>query len=233
MKGENLLKKVPVGDLAAGGDLDAFVTAGHGAGFGMTGSGKTVAIRWFAESLRSFVLVFNPEDEPMPGARCESPEELWKAIKDRQRKVNYVPPDGGAAEAHLEAIRLMLFKIGNAMRAKRGGRSAPPWCVVLVDEVHQVSTKADRDGPIHRFFKLARKRGIVIWVWSQEPSEVAHICLTQPQFFMLWEVKAFRVPYLEEYGLPMSVIWPHLQKPYHYAVVSKNAYSRCIPVPES
>lgn len=233
MKRDDLLTKASVRGLVPGDDLDDFLTAGHGAGFGMTGSGKTVAIRYFAENARSQVVVFNPEDEPMPGIRVQSPRDLWDAIAKGNRKVNYVPPEDGSAVGHLEGVRLVLFRIGEGLRARRGGKAAPPWCVVLCDEVHLVSTKADRAGPVHSFYKLARKRGIAFWAFSQEPSEVAHICLTQPQLFLLWEVKAFRVPYLEDFGLPMSVIWHHVQRPHHFAVVAKNSYALCPPLPVS
>jgi hypothetical protein len=232
MRGQDLLSQVQARDLIDGDSLDDLLGYGHGVGIGMTDCGKTSALRYLATNTRLLSIVWNPEHEPMPGAPCASPEQLHKALRDGHRKVNYTPPEGDEEKvAHFIAIRSVLRSIGEAMRKARGGKEAPPWCVVFLDEVQQIASKSDRTGPVARALKEDRKRGIRYWSWTQEPGEVPHVIFTQSQVFILMEVKAFRVPYLEDYGVPMTVVWDHIQKPYHYAVVVKNHYALCSPLP--
>lgn len=254
MRGEDLLTQVEVTELLPpGSTLDDFLTLGHGVEVAMTDTGKTNDMRYFVKETKCIAFAWNPEHEPMPGVVCRTPHEVYDALvaMDRDdytgpRKINFLPPadDDSTPEAAeksdkekralFRACRSIMRALGDMMREARGGKAAPPWCIIFIDEVQQLTNgKSDPEGILTKALKEDRKRGIRYWMFTQEPSEVPHVLFTQSQVFMLKEVKAFRVPYLEDYGLPMHKVWRHIQKKYHYAVVVKNQYALCTPLPEA
>lgn len=229
--------------------LDDFLSIGHGLEVAMTDTGKTNDIRFFASSTRLVAVVWNPEDEPMPGVRVRDAADLYKALRDGARKVNIVPDVealvtdrngkfvGYQMWTDFAAVRSILRAIGDEMRAAAGGVQAPPWCLFFIDEVQQLAGsgaggKSDAtDGQaLTKMLKEDRKRGIRAWMFTQEPAEVPTVCLGQTRAFLVKKVKANRVDYLRDH-IPMDLVWRHVQQAFHFAAVVDNAYALCTPLP--
>lgn len=229
--------------------LDDFLAIGHGLEVAMTDTGKTNDLRYFATNTRLVAVLWNPEDEPMPGVRVTTPEALYKALKEGARKVNFVPDveavvtDNKGRVVGLQmwrdfaAVRSIVRAIGDEMRAAAGGVKAPIWCVVFVDEVQQLSGEgaggkgdSTEGQALTRALQEDRKRGVHYWMFTQDPRNLPTVALGQSRVFMVKTVKANRIEYLTDY-IPMDLVWKHVQKPFHFAVVVDNSYALCTPLP--
>lgn len=228
-----LVREVPLRDLIPDARThDDLLAYGHAAGYAMTRAGKTEVIKALARLGTAVRIVWNPAHQPFPGSvACRSATDVVAALRDGKKYLNVQAPDGFDAQVTLlEGIKDVLFAIGGEARKQNGGDVAPYWCTIFLDEVQMVAPIGQTSGPVHALYQRVGKEGVTVWSFSQDPSQMASVVIDQAVIHVLLQVKASRVEYLKQKGIPVVEAWGWVTRPYRFALCVGNKWSRCRPV---
>jgi hypothetical protein len=184
---------------------------------GITGSGKTEYGMHLFENADKYRIFLNTNEEPKVeslGYATKDVEELIDLLKQDKKKLIYNPPFKGD---NLKLLKETLFAIGKIMAGKR----RRIWCYLFIDEIHLLAGKMQQS-VIEDFFTRGKRYGIVCVAMAQRPALVSQTVLTQCYYHILFECGRWEEPYFKNYKIPIEEIKDHLEKPYHYCIVSPN-----------
>lgn len=174
---------------------------GHVSVVGITDSGKTTLAEFIhANTLRKSIFLNAQDEVSVKGRRVEGGD--WSpAILAEVDHVNLVPDDDpDAYVALVEQVRKDLFDMGRRIQSGRGRRNQ--WCVVFVDEAHEVAPEGQRTSPLHRLIKRAKRHGIIVVVITQAPADLAKGVLKQCATHVVFRTGRYEATYFQTYNLP-------------------------------
>lgn len=186
---------------------------------GITGSGKTTYALKLFRRFRGFKVFTNTQYEPAvekAGVVCNNVDEIAYAFNTYKNAVIFNPPERPIEE--IERLRKLLFTLGKLVEKER------PWCLVVFDEAHNFGDALDL------WFTQGRRWGVKCIAISQRPALTSHTILTQCDVHVIFKVSPYETPYFERYRIPIDEIEPHINKRYHFAIVSPYGLKLCEPI---
>lgn len=174
---------------------------GHVSVVGITDSGKTTLAEYLhGHTLRKSIFLNAQDEVSVKGLRVEGAD--WSpGILAETDRVNLVPGDDPDEYiALVETVRRDLFAMGRRIQTGRGRKNQ--WCVVFIDEAHEVAPEGQRTSPLHRLIKRAKRHGIVVVVITQAPADLAKGVLKQCSTHVVFRTGRYEATYFQTYDLP-------------------------------
>ena len=198
---------------------------------GTTGSGKTYFAALFAAKYYDCYLFVNSSMEEVVNdltqVTTSSPEEVFEALEDGYRKIEYLPPeDIDLAKAHLEEIRRRFFEIGR----KSGLGEGEFWITVLIDEIHEYAEKM-KISDVNNFFRRGRHNRVRVWGITLAPQDIHRTVLAQTENQIIFISGNFQEQYFTNHHIPYKEMLPCLRKEHHYIILNqKGEWCECPPI---
>lgn len=198
---------------------------------GSTGSGKTYfAIHYAFDYYPCFIFVNSSLEEEvtkLTQITCHTPEEVFDALEDGNRRIEYIPPmDREVAKEELTVIRQRLFEIGSAMNLPEGEF----WVTILIDEIQDYAEKR-KESEVNNFFRRGRHNRVRVWGMTLQGQDISTTVLTQTEYQVIFISNNWQIDYYNHHHMPYESWLPWLRKEYHYVLINqKQEVSFCTPI---
>ncbi len=213
----------------------------HGRGYvsGMSGSGKSNWTKYVytqVDETAALTVYVNFHRERVPGGRVvHTIPELVAAARAGHRKLDLHLPEAevvGIEPVQAVVQQLWAWVKQAGQRAQKGGKDAPPWILVILDEAHRYAPLNGAYGPVEAFLCEGRKFGARVIVVSQRPQQVTTEAQEQADWYVFFVAKPGVEKYLEGRGIPYREFEAELEKPHHWVLVVRKHWTPYLPVPE-
>jgi hypothetical protein len=188
------------------GDLWSLLQSGHKAVFARSGAGKSVIVKtlYDAPPAPAVSVYVTPHKDLPRGHRLTSTSKVLHAIQAGQRRIVWKAPrelevEGGRDQVvhDLDVLVDQLLTLGEKMMR---GDKADVWCLMVIDEVQNFTSKTGYLGPVERLLAEGRKFGIRCIMVSQRPARVSLEVLGQAEHVFFLELNPPDEQYLRRAG---------------------------------
>lgn len=210
-------------------DLDAFLTRGHKAVLGKSGSGKSVLLDSWVDGTSLAVVFVNPHRVPMKARLAKTPHDVLALLRAGVKRIQWQPPrehevKGGKAVilAQYGALVAKLFGVGRRLFK---GDKAPPWLLLVTDECQLFCSKTGSIGPLEMVLTEGRKFGIVAVNASQRPARVSLEVFGQADVKVVFKLDPEDVDYLRDRKYPVDEFMPWVRaRPYRFVLLDAESW---------
>lgn len=196
---------------------------GHTVVIGITGSGKTYAIKQSLRGVRNRgVLFFNTQFEDMPNDFIKTGgRDSLSSIKQALRgghKLNFLPSDD---------LEIQKEQLSAIIKALYDGSTV--WNIIfVVDEVHLFCDDRQSKRQLIRLATTGRRFGIAGVFISQRPAEIHNTLMTQSRKFVIFQTN-METEYFKRYKMPYQQIEDGLLRGGEFSYIEYDWRNYCGP----
>lgn len=176
---------------------------------GSTDSGKSTFAEYLFMNTPHKTIYYDQQDERTKGFLLDKTFTI-SDLKRHNKILIYAKFRHEDKEHELSGIINNLKLIGSHLPPRK------IWCVLFVDEAHEVAPKSDRNSSLNFLFTKGKRYGLTGVAISQRPSLLSHTVLTQAKNTVIYRLSDMEFPYFREYHIDIEAHKEHLNKDYHF-----------------